>query len=100
LPWETGCRFRGAPNAVIAKFQLLASYAAASGHRVYNGEWGAQNGGDLTSRATWMCNSSVHDPIAVVAVGFPRIRVIVYTFRTREGESEVRVSIYAKPLHE
>jgi hypothetical protein len=44
----------GGPSAIDAQFAAVNSYAASSGHKVYNGEWAAQDGGDTASRVAWM----------------------------------------------
>lgn len=39
------------PATVDAQIALITAYKSASGRTVYNGEWGPQDGGDMTSRA-------------------------------------------------
>jgi endoglucanase len=39
------------PATVDAQVAYISAYKSASGRTVYNGEWGPQDGGDMTSRA-------------------------------------------------
>jgi endoglucanase len=51
LPPETN---PSGPAAIEQQFRAIDDYVAATGLRVYNGEWGAQDGGDVESRRNWM----------------------------------------------
>jgi endoglucanase len=39
------------PATIDAQVAFITAYKGASGRTVYNGEWGPQDGGDMTSRA-------------------------------------------------
>jgi endoglucanase len=41
-------------SGMQTEFDAVDEFVARTGHAVYNGEWGAQDGGDLESRANWM----------------------------------------------
>ena len=51
LPAETN---PSGPATILSQFEAVSAYAARTGLRVYNGEWGAHNGGDLESRVRYM----------------------------------------------
>jgi endoglucanase len=42
------------PTTIMAQFDAVSSYSQSTALRVYNGEWGAHNGGDIDSRVRWM----------------------------------------------
>lgn len=41
-------------TTIETQFAAIKSYVARTGHSVYNGEWAAEDGGDLESRLRWM----------------------------------------------
>jgi endoglucanase len=51
LPTDTN---PSGPATVLQQYAEMSSYAASTGRRVYNGEWAAEDGGDIDSRIRWI----------------------------------------------